>query len=82
MKISINLEFGDGDFEHGFEQNQLVVKVSTFESKIIQIPAQLSSSPEIPQSCDTWRQYYSLSNELRAFKKNQVSHISSQNCYR
>ncbi len=83
MGISINLEFGDGDFERGFEQNQLVVTVTTFESEITQIAAQLSPSPEIPESYQRWKnQYYSLlqKRKQRGFKNNQFTHISSQDC--
>ncbi|BAZ21720.1 WD-repeat protein [Kalymmatonema gypsitolerans NIES-4073] len=86
MGISINLEFGDGDFERGFAQNQFVVTVATSESKITLSRAQLSPSPEIPELYKRWKdEYHSLlkkkllkKKQQRGFKNPQPTHISSQ----
>ncbi|GJD19152.1 WD-repeat protein [Rivularia sp. IAM M-261] len=84
MAVSINLEFGDGDFEHGFEQSQFVVTVTTLNSQSTQIVSQLSPSPEIPKLYEYWkRQYHSLLqiNGQRGFKNNQPTYVSSEDCY-
>lgn len=83
MRISINLEFGDGDFERGFAINQMNVTIATFESKIMQIAVELSPSPDIPKLYQDWRhQYHYLlqMSHLRGFKNNQPINISSTDC--
>jgi hypothetical protein len=82
MGISINLEFGDGTFERGFDNPQLVVTITTPDSSITQVSVQLSPSP-LPSLYQAWKkQYDSLRPEGRQsrFKKNQATNISVQNC--
>ncbi|RUS95302.1 hypothetical protein DSM106972_090780 [Dulcicalothrix desertica PCC 7102] len=84
MVVSINLDFGDGDFEHGFEQGQFLITIATSNSKNTQIATQLSPSPEIPKLYEHWKhQYYYLlqRRQQRGFKNNQPTHISSQDCH-
>ncbi|GJD19202.1 hypothetical protein RIVM261_041580 [Rivularia sp. IAM M-261] len=76
IRISINLEFGDGNFERGFAKNQINVTIATLKSKLMQLAIQLSPSPEIPKLYQAWKQqYYSilLKNPHRGFKMHRVA---------
>jgi hypothetical protein len=83
MEIFVNLEFGDGNFESGFDKNKFAVTFVTLPNKIAQLSAQLSPNTEIPISYEHWKyQYYSLlsKNARRGFTNNQVTHISEIDC--
>ncbi|GJD19181.1 hypothetical protein RIVM261_041370 [Rivularia sp. IAM M-261] len=81
MGISINLEFGDGDFEHGFNRSQFIVTIATLDLQSTQIVAQLSPSPEIPRLYQDWKhQYHNLIRQQRGFNNDRPTHISSKSC--
>lgn len=79
MGISINLEFGDSDFEHGFNQSQFVVTIATLNFQSTQIFTQLSPSPEIPKLYQDWKhQYHYLIGQQRGFNHDKPTNISSK----
>ena len=83
MEICVNLEFGDGNFESGFDEHKFAVTFVTLQNQITQLSAQLSPNTEIPVSYELWKQqYYSLlsKNVQRGFTNNQVTHISERDC--
>ncbi|NMF66620.1 nSTAND1 domain-containing NTPase [Brasilonema octagenarum] len=91
MEIWVNLEFGDGNFEHGFDNLNLEVTIANPQLNITQLEVypersrrvQLPPNADIPVFYQRWKeQYYSLLKHSRGgFKKNQVTHISNTDCY-
>ncbi|MUG92027.1 AAA family ATPase [Scytonema sp. UIC 10036] len=83
MEIWVNLEFGDGNFEHGFSNINLKVTVPTAQHNITQLEVQLPPDAEIPGFYERWKkQYYLLLNHSRGrFKDNQVTNLSKTDCY-
>jgi WD40 repeat protein len=82
MEIWVNIEFGDGNFQHGFSNNKLEVKIANGQGNIANIEVQLPPTEEIPRYYQCWKeQYYSLLKSSRGgFKKNQITHISRRDC--
>ena len=83
MEIWVNLEFGDGNFEHGFGNINLKVTGANAQRNITQLEVQLPPDTEIAVFYQRWKeQYYSLLNYSRSrFKNSQVTHISKKDCY-
>lgn len=82
MEIWLNFQFGDGNFQHGFPQNQLHINVENTQAHITQIEFPLPPDQEIPNFYQRWQeQYYSLLKSYRgSFKKIQVTNISKTDC--
>ncbi len=83
MEIWINLEFGDGNFKHGFDNINIKVTEANAQRNITEMEVQLPPDVEIPILYQRWReQYYSLLKYSRSrFKNSQFTHISKQDCY-
>lgn len=82
MRISINLEFDNGDFGRGFT-NQLTVTDATSNSIITHSSVQLSPKPEIAKSYKSWQeQYINLvdPNSHRGRFKDGSRNFSLQRC--
>lgn len=81
MKITVNLEFGDGDFDRGFPQIKLQVVDTQHNSR--QLEVQLPPAPEIPVSYQIWKDRFDslLKNSRGGFKKNQVTNLSTAEYY-
>ncbi|GJD19177.1 hypothetical protein RIVM261_041330 [Rivularia sp. IAM M-261] len=83
MEICINLEFGDGNFESGFDKQKFHVTFITRQQQIARFSVQLHPNTNIPISYKLWKQqYYSLleNNPQRGFINNQITHISERGC--
>jgi hypothetical protein len=84
MEVCINLEFGDGNFENGFDEHKFCVTFFTQEQQIARFSAQLKPNTNIPISYDLWKQkyYFLLDNhpQRRGFIDNQTTHISEKCC--
>jgi CHAT domain len=84
MEICINLEFGDGNFESGFDSNKFNVAFITLDEQIARFSAKLHPNTNIPICYKLWKQqYYSLlkNNPQRGFINNQTTHISEKDCH-
>ncbi|KYC42465.1 hypothetical protein WA1_21105 [Scytonema hofmannii PCC 7110] len=83
MEIWVNLEFDDGNFEHGFSNINLKVTVANAQRNITQLEVQLPPDAKIPSFYERWKkQYYLLLNHSRGrFKDNQVTNLSKTDCY-
>lgn len=83
MEIWVNLEFGDGNLEHGFGNINLKVTGANAQRNITQLEVQLPPETEIAVFYQRWKeQYYSLLKHSRSkFKNSQVTHISKKDCY-
>ncbi len=81
MEIAVNLEFGDGDFERGFPQIKL--QATNAQRNSIQLEAQLPPVPELPVSYQIWKDKFDslLKNSRGGFKKQQVTNLSTAECY-
>jgi WD40 repeat protein len=81
MEIAVNFEFGDGDFERGFPQIKL--QATNAQRNCIQLEAQLPPVPELPVSYQIWKDKFDslLKNSRGGFKKNQVTNLSTSECY-
>ncbi|GJD19203.1 hypothetical protein RIVM261_041590 [Rivularia sp. IAM M-261] len=53
MEICINLEFGDGNFESGFDEQKFHVTFITLQQQIARFSAQLNPNTNIPIFTDT-----------------------------
>jgi WD40 repeat protein len=82
MEVWVNLKFGDGDFEQGFNKIQLQIDAFSTETNITQLETQLPPAPEIPSSYESWKKIYDLLAQptSRGFKNNQVTNVSTDVC--
>jgi hypothetical protein len=82
MEVWVNLKFGDGDFEQGFNKIQLQIDAFSTQTNIEPLETQLPPAPEIPSSYESWKKTYDLLAQptSRGFKKNQVTNISTDAC--
>ncbi|MEH2182775.1 nSTAND1 domain-containing NTPase [Nostoc sp.] len=82
MEVWVNLQFGDGDFEHGFTKIKLQIDAFSTQTKITQLETQLPPAQEIPNSYERWKKIYNLlvQPDSRGFKNNQVTNVSTDIC--
>ncbi len=82
MEVWVNLKFGDGDFEQGFNKIQLQIDAFSTENNITQLEAQLPPAQEIPNSYKSWKKIYDLLAQptSRGFKNNQITNVSTDVC--
>ncbi|MBW4430337.1 MAG: CHAT domain-containing protein [Pelatocladus maniniholoensis HA4357-MV3] len=82
MEVWVNLKFGDGDFEQGFNKIQLQIDAFSNETNITQLETQLPPAPEIPSCYESWKKIYDLLAQptSRGFKNNQVTNVSTDVC--
>ncbi len=81
MKISINLEFSDGDFYLGFDYINLRIKTSNKRGHFKQVAIKLPPAPNIPSTYEKWKQVYDCLTSAdirRGFKKNQTNFSPSE----
>jgi WD40 repeat protein len=87
MELWVNLKFGDGDFEQGFDKIQLQIDAFSTQTNINPninpLETQLPPAPEIPSSYESWKKTYDLlaQSTSRGFKKNQITNISTDVCF-
>lgn len=82
MEVWVNLKFGDGDFEQGFNKIQLQIDAFSTQNNSQQLETQLPPAQEIPNSYERWKKIYDLLAQptSRGFKNNQVTNVSTDVC--